>query len=268
MKERFTTPPLREIVAELTWDQHDDVVGQDPSEPVFHRAYEETFNDFLDRVGERGYTRSERLVPQDFPCPPEQVILRVKHSNFRKGVDSGSKVLYQIGMGVFTVNALPPYESWDEFSPLVEAGLKDFFSLSLPGGNPDGYRLKLRYINAFGEELTQGRSHKEFLCDVLGVAINLPESVLDQASREFELPFLDIVLPLDFGKMRLRFGEGLTNDEKTFILDLTVNYSSEYTRDVEAVMNAYSEGRNSIHNVFVNMTKNLHKEMGLIGSVL
>ncbi|MCE8035909.1 TIGR04255 family protein [Billgrantia tianxiuensis] len=267
MKERFENPPLREIIAELTWDQHEEYAGQDPSEPVYHQAYEETFNEFLDKVGERGYTRSERLIPANFPCPPAQVVLRARHSNYRKGKDVASRTLYQMGMGVFTVNAVPPYESWEEFSPLVEDGLEDFLHMSLPGGQPEGFRLKLRYINAFGKDLVSDKSHKDFLQDALGVSVNLPETVIDQVDGQFELPLLDVVLPLGFGNMKLRFAKGLANDEQVYIFDLTISYSQEYKSDLSEIMQAFSMGRNSIHHVFINITKNLHKKMGLRGDM-
>ncbi|EHA16581.1 TIGR04255 family protein [Halomonas sp. HAL1] len=263
MKERFSNPPLREIIAEITWDQPDMGQDHDLTESVYQQAFEETFNDFLDKVGERGYTRSERLVPVNFLCPPEQVVFRAKHSNFRKGKDVESKAIYQMGYGVFTVNVVPPYTTWDEFSPLVKSGLEDFLSLSLPGGSPEEYKLKLRYVNAFDEELTKGKSHKDFLSEALNVSLNVPDVFIKESAGSVELPLLDIVIPLEFGKLKLRLAEGMVNSTKAFILDMAVVFNITYSGDVEEIMDAFSRGRESVHKIFVSMTKILHEEMGL-----
>lgn len=262
MNERFENPPLREIIAELTWDVPE-AEGHGGTEPIFHQAYEEAFAEFIDFVGERGYSRSERLIPVNYPCPSNVAIFRARHKDYRHSNAAEAKVLYQIGAGVFTANALPPYESWDEFSPLVREGVEDFLKVNMPGGLPERLRPKLRYINAFTGDLVGDVSHREFLCDVLGLNIQFPGGVIKECHGELEIPRVEIMLPFEFGRMVARFAKGAVGGDDAHILDITVQYNDELPPDIESIMDAYSRGRQKIHKIFLELTRSIHKKMGL-----
>jgi uncharacterized protein (TIGR04255 family) len=262
MNKRFQNPPLREIIAELTWDVPE-AEGRGDTEPIFYQAYEEAFEEFIDFVAERGYSRSERLVPLNYPIPSNVAVFRARHREHRHSDSAEAKVLYQIGAGVFTANALPPYESWDEFSPLVKAGVEDFFRVNMPGGLPERLRPTLRYINAFSGDLVGDISHKDFLCDVLKLNVQFPGGVVQECHGELEIPRVDILLPFEFGAMVARFAKGKVSGDDAHILDMTVQYNEEFPPDIELVMDAYSKGRQKIHNVFLELTRSIHDKMGL-----
>ena len=122
MPERYRNPPLREVIAELRWGLPFPAAQQQP-QPVLviaaPGAHEEFFMRFGMQAGLLGYERAERLVPAGFPSMPQQVIYR-----FRKKPPEEGTSLYQIGTGIFSINITPPYDSWQEFRPVVENGVR------------------------------------------------------------------------------------------------------------------------------------------------
>ena len=117
----FSNPPLVELVAELRWTPAG-VGAPAPAAgvkliqfPLASEHAEQTFTNFSNQVAAQGFGNSERLVPVGFPYLPFMVVYR-----FRKPPAQGENFLYQIGWGVFSANALPPYRDWDSFRPIVE----------------------------------------------------------------------------------------------------------------------------------------------------
>ena len=178
----FNNAPLVELIAELRWNQLPQM-GAVPAPPapqgiqqptmfvLGHNAVEE----FLMRVGgevyQRGYRLAERLVPPGFPIMPSQAVCRYRSSDANK-----ASTMYQAGFGTFTVNAVPPYKSWEEFAPVVAGGVDALLAARQPEGNlPQFLSVSLRYIDAFRETLTEGHDVSSFLSDVLGFTVGLPE---------------------------------------------------------------------------------------------
>src|SRR5215471_16972408 len=161
MPERYRNPPLVELIGELRWG------SSGSSFPLPPGSHEEFFMRFGSRAGAVGYERVERLVPPGFPAPPFQAVYR-----FRKKAPETGTTLYQVGAGVFTANITPPYESWQEFRPVVEEGVDILLETRNPSEKDTPFTsASLRYIDAFGYQLTEGRSTAAFLRDVLGFAV-------------------------------------------------------------------------------------------------
>ncbi|MGH8111044.1 MAG: TIGR04255 family protein, partial [Rhodanobacteraceae bacterium] len=162
MSRTFQNAPLVEIVAELRWAapglSAKDKAGHAVIAPLtLTSAIEPFFVRISGAVAKRGFDRSESIVPAG-PVLPHQMIYRYRRSDERP-------VLAQVGPGRFSVNALPPYKTWAEFRPWLEYGVQALLE-SLEGVPP--LRASLRYIDAFGPNLTDGRTAGAFLTDVLG----------------------------------------------------------------------------------------------------
>src|ERR1700679_367307 len=113
----FRKAPLVEIVVDLRWRP---VVQPVPTQPVGPQPTASAFlptpqiENLIHRFGgevyKRGFQRAERLVPSGLFVLPGQPLSRFKKAD----VDN---VLYQIGVGMFSANAVPPYRSWEQFTP-------------------------------------------------------------------------------------------------------------------------------------------------------
>ncbi|WP_193041086.1 TIGR04255 family protein, partial [Pseudomonas sp. K2] len=216
MNERFDNPPLVELVAELRWKNPASLMAMPPgfpagfSFPGSNDSFEKQLPTVNSAMSAIGYGASERLIPEGFPAPAEAPIVRYRYSA-RGAVDSGREhlpsTLFQIGTGIFTVNAVKPYKSWDDFAPVVEQGVR--ILLESQQTKVEGYSLILRYIDAFKKDLTGDASHLQFLTDVFGFKIEVPEILREVSNTgSVALPVMQITVPLAFGSLQLQMAEG------------------------------------------------------------
>lgn len=264
MKERFATPPLVELVAELRWQETEMPAGfpQFPGVPFpFSESFDKRMSILLPALASLGYGASERLFPPGFPLPLGAPACRFKFSGpIQEGQESLASTLFQLGAGIFTANALQPYKSWDEFSPTVKGGV-DAFLKSHPS-SVSGYSLLLRYIDAFSKDLLDGRTNVEFLQQVLGIEVRVPEIISGYAAGGgINLPLMQIGVPLDFGFLQIQFADGVVDNTPVFLMETTVTITGEVSPDVNEIMGSFERARNVIHNIFVGITKPIHEQM-------
>jgi uncharacterized protein (TIGR04255 family) len=174
MAERYRHPPLIELIAELRWGSPLPTTQPPGGFLLGTGLHEEFFMRFGSRAGALGYERVERLVPPGFPAVPFQAIYR-----FRKKEPEEGTTVYQVGAGVFSANITPPYHSWREFRPVVEEGVRILLETRNPSEKEMPFTsASLRYIDAFGNKFTEGRSTGAFIRDVLGFVVEPPAAVL------------------------------------------------------------------------------------------
>lgn len=267
MKERFENPPLVELVAELRWKDLSVPEGLPPGFPAgfafpgSQAAFDQQHPEMTSAMTSFGYGQSERLVPAGFPVPPEAPIIRYRYSGpSDEGREHLPSTLFQIGSGIFTANAVKPYKSWEEFSPIVQRGVE--ILLETQKSNVGGYSLILRYIDAFRSDLTGDMTHSQFLRDVLGFKIGLPETLNDHAEgREVEVSVAQIVVPLKFGVLQLQVAKGEVEGTPAFILENVVLIDGLIAADVGAIMENFSNARNVIHDVFIKLSAPIKDKM-------
>ncbi|PMV81448.1 MULTISPECIES: TIGR04255 family protein [unclassified Pseudomonas] len=269
MKERFDNPPLVELVAELRWKDLSVPAGVPPGFPAgfafppINDAFDKQLPVVTNAMTSIGYGASERLVPVGFPVPTEVPIVRYRYSGndcAEPGREHLPSTLFQIGTGIFTANAVKPYKSWDDFSPIVEKGIK--ILLDSQTASIEGYSLVLRYIDAFRNDLTGDTTHLQFLKDVFGFKIEAPDFLRNHSiSGEVALPILQITVPLKFGKLQLQMAEGEIEGASGYILENVIVIDGLIGPSVEEIMANFSMARDVIHDVFVNLTKPLKEKM-------
>src|ERR1700721_188505 len=172
----YKKAPLVELIAELRWLP----VGAAPQQPgtvQFVFANDAKVEEFFMRLGgelyQSGFRRSERLVPSGFPIVFGQPAIR-----FRSDEAVKKSVLYQAGSSIFSVHAIPPYRSWDNFLPAVKNGVEALLKTRGDGQEQAPFtQLSLRYLDFFGEELMGGRSLDKFISEVMGFNLTLPEAL-------------------------------------------------------------------------------------------
>ncbi len=259
MSRTYINPPLVEIIAELRWGPPTLQLPQSAmqAQPL-GMTDEELYMQLGSIVAREGYDQFERVMPPGFPVPPHQVVYRYRQ---RSSEDTS---LYQIGNGVFTVNATPPYKSWQHFSPKVASGvtfLADAFQ-RVQRAPPQFDTLLVRYIDAFRSEMVGNRDTMSFLCEILGVDIRLPEAIVRASIPKAEiLPSIQLQIPVKPGTLQFNIGHGQVNGEQAVIMDMTVASTKPVQCVAADVMEVLAECRLVIHDIFVGMTGKLDRIM-------
>lgn len=261
MNKTLSKSPIVEIVAELRWGQQPDTTIQlqqsaagvpVPLIAMNSSKLDEFFMRFGGEVYQQGFQRAERMVPSGFPLMLFQPVYR-----YRKSSETDGSVLYQAGPGLFSANAIPPYRSWNEFSPVVQSGIeallraRDSTELNAPFTS-----VSLRYIDAFGPDLTEGHDIESFLRDVLGIFVSMPAGLSKLITHGQKVkPLIQLALPLANNmNMNLGVGMGMVNNEVAIIMDTTVSTSEVISADITSVMTTLHAARAVIHELFFNLT--------------
>lgn len=260
MNKTFSKAPLVEIVAELRWVQQLGTMNQAqqpagvqvPLMAMNSSRLDEFFMRFGGEVYQHGFQRAERVVPPGFPMILFQPVFR-----YRKSTVTDGSALYQAGPGLFSANAIPPYRSWDEFAPVVQSGIdallkaRDETEKKLPFTS-----VSLRYIDAFGPELTEGRDIESFIKNVLGISVTLPMGLSKLiAPGQKVKPLLQLALPLANNmSMNIGIGEGMVNNEVAIVMDTTVATLGEVSADTNSAMETLHAARAVIHEMFFDLT--------------
>jgi len=220
---------------------------------------EELFMHFGAVVSAEGFTRFERVIPPGFPIPVGQVACR-----FRPTDPGQDAPLYQLGVGVFTANALPPYESWAKFNPCVRRGIEALFTAHGRAGlsAPDFSAAMVRYIDAFRDNLTGGAHVLDFLRDVMKIDLVIPDVVTSRATDRAAIqPRIHITMPTATGLLEMSVAEGQYANERAVLFDMTVLIQRPIGPSIDAAMSTLAEGRQLIHDMFRGLTGPLHTAM-------
>jgi uncharacterized protein (TIGR04255 family) len=168
----YERPPLIEVICELRWRLQPFAAIPNLSFDPHYGLFSE---DFSREIAAVGYSRIEHLEPIDLPIEfrSGSAVLR-----FRKRDNTWP--LFQIGPGVMTINAVPPYEGWNDFRQVVQLGIK---ALSASYPVPERYlkiaSLHLRYINAFDAEIGY-MPHKKFLAEDLKIQAEISDEIVSR----------------------------------------------------------------------------------------
>jgi uncharacterized protein (TIGR04255 family) len=254
----FENPPLVELIAELRWAlPAGSTQAAEPGGvalPVVTgnvSKFEEFFMRFGGGVQQLGFVQVERLTPSNFPLIAFQPIFRFRPLNERT-----KQVLYQVGAGMFSANAVPPYKSWDEFGPVVRNGVRALLNArDQHEKNTPFVAVSLRYIDAFGPSHTNGMHVGDFVQKVLGFRLELPRALSERIAKPGQYkPLIQVQMPLANGMlMHVQVGEGLSNKLLSIIMDWTVAATSPVGPTEGEVMNTLDSAHTVIHDVFLQI---------------
>lgn len=254
----YKKPPLVELVAELRWGTGPQSAAPNNQSIVIalpSSKDEETYMQFGASMSAAGYGRFERVMPPGIPISYGQVAVRCRPSDSKKQAP-----LFQLGHGVFTANALPPYKSWDDFSPIVRTGIDNLFESfdAAARPRPEFNIAMIRYIDAFRDELTGGRDIRTFLRDVIGIDILLPDAIMSKATDPADIaPTLQVVVPTAVGRLEMTFSEGKHGNDRAIIMDTNVLIERAIGSSVDKAVAALSDGRLLIHELFLSLTSSI-----------
>jgi uncharacterized protein (TIGR04255 family) len=217
------------------------------------------FTRFAGQVTQKGFSVIERLVPPGVPYPPFQPVYR-----FRKDPAAQKNYLYQVGAGIFSANALPPYKDWNAFRPIVREGLELLLQSRDPSEkNVEFILVSLRYLDLFTSEFTADVPPSNFISEILGFGIDLPQVITEQADRRQRIQErIQLTIPLKTGlRMALAVGEGNIAGASGVVMDTRVLTEKIVLADIDLVMGALDEAHSSIHKTFISLTEKIHAKM-------
>jgi uncharacterized protein (TIGR04255 family) len=264
MNISFEKAPLIEIVAELRWQPEAAIesLGARNGAPILAGPSVNTLEEFFMRFGgecyQVGFQQSERLHPVGFPLFPFQPIYRYRKTGLA-GQPQPSELM-QVGAGLFSANAVPPYRSWSAFSPIVEQGVQALLNARSGAERARPFSgVSLRYIDAFGIDFLGKRSPGEFITEVLGFSVVLPRPVQSAGlpGRPVNAVIQLTMSAPDGLNIGMTVGEALVNGAQAVLLDTTVSAAAPVEPTLESVMTTLGAARNVIHECFVELVKPL-----------
>jgi uncharacterized protein (TIGR04255 family) len=266
MAQTFANAPLVEIIVDLRWEANAAIAGVG-AQGLPIKLVDGGADEFMMRFGgvayALGFERSERLVPAGFPVPMGTPIYRYRPAEKPKQ-ELMQSALLQIGAGVFSANAVPPYKSWDEFSPTVRAGIGALLQARHESDKQLPFtQVSLRYVDAFRGDHLGTKSIQSFIRDVLGFKTELPSALQKHLRPEAETQTnLQFKLPLPDGMtLAVGVGAGLFNGETVVLMHMQAAADEPVAPDLEALMMTLGKARQVIHNSFVEMTATIHGTM-------
>jgi uncharacterized protein (TIGR04255 family) len=253
MSTSVENAPLLELIAEVRWapsglpDESGAVIGPRIVPPPA-KCQHEFFMRFAREVHRAGYSEVTRLVPEPFPMLVHQPAFRFNSANVGE-----TKSLYQVGPGMFSANAVPPYESWSAFGPIVRSGVEALLRARDASETDAPFvGVTLRYIDAFGPYLTEGRDCAAFAREVLGIKIDLPEGLTQhlQSGAAWK-PFVQFHIPVRAGVLlALALGDGIVNDAPAILMDTSVSFSTAFAPKADEIMTALNEAHDLIASAY------------------
>lgn len=259
LSENFPHAPLVELMAELRWVSTPPTAEESvdiTADLGFDGESEPTHRVFGQKLAELGYSRSERLVPQGYPAPSGMATI-----SFSSAESEDEAVLFQIGPGVMTVNAIPPYRSWEHFRPKFILGLQTL--LASWSRRPERFtRVTLRYIDAFGEDFLRGQPREKFLSDTLGFHLGVPQAFgahLDGKDKNVFVQFSSGLA--NGGRISVRAGDATVENGDAVVMDTTVTFKDGASVDEGAVLTLLDSAHEVINDTFVQTTKGVEHIM-------
>ncbi|WP_395120549.1 TIGR04255 family protein [Rhodanobacter sp. FW102-FHT14D06] len=260
MNETFRNAPLVEIVAELRWQVPQLAAADQAGNPIqlpivlADNAMAALFHRTTTAVGNHGFDRLEQLVPPGSSMP---VLLPQMMYRYRRTDEV--PVLAQIGPGMFSVNALPPYKSWKEFHPHLEGGVEGL--LEALTDKPE-LNVNLRYIDAFKHALTSGRDAKAFATEVLGFCLELPPTLQARLTEGVQARMsFQVGLPVPGMAMTITVSDGRLGTDSVVLMNTDVRIENALPSDKQAILSALDKAHDLIHGTFVDMTQSIQDKL-------
>ncbi|MGY8811456.1 MAG: TIGR04255 family protein [Pseudomonadales bacterium] len=257
---RYRNAPLVEVIVELHWNSGSDSpfagapTGIPAQFPIFDSSsFEKLLSRFNEKLGQNGGVHSERLIPSGFPLMGGQVAHRLRRS-------PNAAELYQLGPGVFTANAVPPYDSWSAFTPFLEEGISMLLSSRPENEQQTPFsNISLQYIDAFNESVVRGASPSEFIKNDLGFVLSTPDALeeLKEPGHPIKYNF-QLNTPIRDGLLlSLSVGEGSANGSSAVVVHTNIQAASPIAPDINSILATLKLAQKVQNKIFQSMIVNI-----------
>lgn len=264
MSVQYNNAPLIELIAEVRWEAASAIPAQSvPGGPTFQISIESAVvpEEFYGRFGEEidglEFRNSERILPPGFAAPLGQVVYR-----YRKSLKDSTIV--QVGPGVFTVNAVRGYKSWDTFSPTVHEAVGALLRSRDEGDQEKPFTMaQVRYLDVFDARFLHGRTPADFISSVLGFGVQAPDKVSEEMQKgTLRATTIQTVFDTTDGlRVQMTVGEGQGPQAGSVLLDMTAGSITPVEPHADDLMSVFGRAHLLIHDMFLDISKQLHDEM-------
>lgn len=112
-----------------------------------------------------------------------------------------------------------------------------------------------------------GRDITAFITNVLGFRLDLPNGIMTRLRTTSMIkPHIQFLAPLDdVSSLSFLLAEGTINNETKLIMDMTVTNTQPTLPDTDTIMLAFTNARNVIHDIFIELTKPIYDLLGPVG---
>lgn len=253
----YAKPPMIEVIAEVRWRLTSlaAIPGAqlDPYFPATRVAMTKL-------AADRGYGSIETLIPDSVPLEllGYQVVSRYRTA-------PGTWPLFQIGPGVFSCNAVPPYQGWREFRGHLMSALEVLFAAFPSSDKLFQYEsASLRYLNAFTDEFG-GTEALTFLRDGLGteVTIKAPEfaGIIPATPHRVALD-LEYGLATKGDVLQLKAFPGQKDGREATLVELgTVGRDIQCEASADSLLEWFDSAHIVLSNVFEALTSDVVKNV-------
>ena len=256
MSAQRENAPLVEVIAELRWEPAPEAgmqVAGGPVGPTFIAMHSSESDAFFSRFASiarsLAHAEQERVVPPGYLALPYQPVYRFKHSE-----EGSVRTLYQIGPGLFSANAVPPYESWEErFEQVIRSGVEGLLQSRSKSEIARPFTgLSLRYIDAFTAIHTEGRDIGRFMEEVFKITVNAPMALTRHLKSDSTIKsMVQLQIPMHDGfVMGVSVGEGIANFQQAILMDTSVASALPVQANVSAVMERFARAHEAIGTTF------------------
>lgn len=250
MLESFSNAPLIELIAEVRWAQAEPISPSEDDVNMFigPSAFLQQANVGFAALG---YSQVERLAPMGMDLEDEPLL------RYMNPKDPDSSVIYRLGESGFSVSAIPPYRTWEDFQPRLIEGLEIIIgALEATGGPAEFTRVNLNYVDAFGPEFWKSTGRFEFLTQGLGFTVTQPQAISQRLkSGEMSSAWLDYRgTTLDGDRVQIKAGLGTVLNVQSVIMDTAVSHREPVPRTVSDVSRVLNVAHTFIHDTFSEIT--------------
>lgn len=239
----YPNAPLVEVIVELHWKLKPVLGGRMGESDPFLELF---MKDFAEWAKGNGFPHEDRVVPQSVPL---EFLAHKGLVQYRP--ERNKWPLYQVGPGVLTVNATPPYGGWTKFRPVVMRGVEALFATYPMAAKTLVFeKLELHYIDAFRKEHGV-KAPAAFLRDELKLVAALPGALFEfgSGSPEDVTTAGEVTIPLKQPKDSvgvLRYGPGLVNNTPAILLDFTIASKPETTPSARTDIERWLEDAHTV----------------------
>jgi uncharacterized protein (TIGR04255 family) len=254
----FPNAPLVEILAELHWLPTAPLAGAFPLVPNLNSpvpvltdgGQEQFFSNISTHSGDHGFDRVERMIPLGFPALPQQPVFRFRSTK-------RPSELLQVGHGMFSVNGLRPYSSWESFKPVISSGLELLFASRMPGIPGPITEVILKYVDLFDDSLLGRKKALQFCNQVAGLDLRLPEVMRDIA-KDSENTDINLSVKFELGwgaELRIVIADGHANGKSGVVMDTTISMRENLPQDTAGILSVLDRAHDDVRRLFLAMTQ-------------
>lgn len=220
MDIKYKNPPVIEAVCEFRFSN--DVIWEDIIPGIIYEKIKDEFPNRNQRIVQ------EMSVQEKAPGEIEQKINRYSLVQFS---DTNRNNLIQVGQRLFSVNALQPYITWENYSELIKRMLDILVgvikSLNTNSDEIRFSRIGLRYINRIS---IPGIISAKTLGDYIIIAPRIPETLVKNNLNSFLSGFIWDFNKSDNCKVELTTTIGDANFSN---YSLDIDYSTDPKKAIE-----------------------------------